>query len=146
MESILNDRSGKNDLITKAMEELGKSFPTLKRVIIEERDEFMVAKLRQTAQILTNSQNQGDEKIIVAVVGAGHCPGMIEKLKQQYKKNKADETAPLPDTRPETILPGLLETKKRKVSNDEEISSLTTDITQFDYSYIFENELHQTAA
>ena len=101
----------------------------------------MVAKLRQTAQILTNSQDQGDEKIIVAVVGAGHCPGMLEKL-----KNKADETAPSPDTRPETVLPGLLETKKRKVSNDEEISSLTTDITQFDYSYIFENELQQTVA
>ncbi|KAL7532067.1 hypothetical protein ACHAXR_005335, partial [Thalassiosira sp. AJA248-18] len=138
MESILNDRSGKNDLITKAMEELGKAFPTLKRVIIEERDEFMVAKLRQTAEILMNSHGQDGEKVIVAVVGAGHCPGMLEKLLQTNTICVEDEAKPL---RPEKVLPGLVETKKRKTSNDAEISSLTTDIVQFDYSYVLENEI-----
>ncbi|KAL7503039.1 hypothetical protein ACHAXN_000891 [Cyclotella atomus] len=39
MESILNDRTGKNDLMTKALEEMGKAFPSIKKVIIEERDD-----------------------------------------------------------------------------------------------------------
>ena len=128
MEKILNDRSGKSDLITKAMEELNKAFPTLKRVIIEERDAFMVAKICQTAEALMRSST-GDQnpKIIVAVVGAGHCSGMLEKLSQIDDRKS-----------PEKILSNIVETKKRKVQNDEEISSLVTDICQFDYSCILE--------
>jgi len=139
MESILNDRSGKNDLITKAMEELGKSFPSLKRVIIEERDEFMVAKLRQTAEALMHSDQNG-EKVIVAVVGAGHVNGMIKRLGEKDHScsldNASSSMTPL-DRRPEKILQGIIETKKRKISNDDEVSSLVTDIVQFDYSNYF---------
>jgi len=127
MEKILNDRSGKSDLITKAMEELDKAFPTLKRVIIEERDAFMVSKLRQTAEALIHSSADNQKsKVIVAVVGAGHCSGMLEKLSQNDLKS------------PEKILSNIVETKKRKVQNDEEVSSLVTDICQFDYSCILE--------
>jgi len=143
MESILNDRSGNNDLITKSMEELGKAFPTLKRVIIEERDEFMVAKLRQTAEILRRSSGQDGEKVIVAVVGAGHCPGMLQKLAQNGPISSGDGKTPIqmqPDRSPENILPSILETKKRKMDNDEEISSLVSDIVSFDYSYYFQGE------
>ena len=129
MESILSDRTGENDLITHAMNELGKVFPTLKRVIIDERDEFMVAKLRQTAYALMHSNAHVGEKIIVAVVGAGHCPGLLKKLGNCENK-----------IRPENVLPGLVHTKKR-IATDEEISSLVTDIVQFDYSYALENEL-----
>lgn len=146
MESILNDRSGENDLITKSMEELGKAFPSLKRVIIEERDEFMVAKLRQTAEVLMHSSGQNDgEKVILAVVGAGHCSGML-KLMQKDATCSEDETASSFNDalqnglRPENVLPSLVETKKRKISNDEEMSSLVTDIVQFDYSYVLQNE------
>jgi len=129
MEKILNDRSGKSDLITKAMEELNKAFPTLKRVIIEERDEFMVAKIRQTAEALIHSSSDDQNpKVIVAVVGAGHCSGMLEKLLSQIDDRKS----------PEKILSNIVETKKRKVQNDEEVSSLVTDICQFDYSCILE--------
>lgn len=128
MESILIDRTGKNDLITHAINELGKVFPTLKRVIIDERDEFMVAKLRQTAALMHSNAHVG-EKVIVAVVGAGHCPGLLEKLMNGEDKR-----------RPENVLPGLVRTKKR-IAPDEEISSLVTDIVQFDYSYALENEM-----
>jgi len=129
MEKILNDRSGKSDLITKAMEELNKAFPTLKRVIIEERDEFMVAKIRQTAEALIHSSSDDQNpKVIVAVVGAGHCSGMLEKLLSQIDDRKS----------PEKILSNIVETKKRKVQNDEEVSSQVTDICQFDYSCILE--------
>ena len=77
MESILNDRSGRNDLITKSMEQLGKVFPTMKRVIIEERDMFMAAKLKQVASAIMRSSHLNGEK--VTTIGAGHCPGMLEK-------------------------------------------------------------------
>ena len=152
MDSILNDRTGKNDLLTKAMEELGRAFPTLKKVIIEERDEFMVAKLRQTAEILMHSsssidmggRNGDDEKVIVAVVGAGHCPGMLEKLKGRSVFSKggdypintsAEKKRDVNARRPEEVLPSLVETKKWKISNNEEISSLVTDIVRFDHNY-----------
>ena len=134
MDSILNDRSGKNDLISKSIEELGKTFPTMKRVIIEERDMFMVAKLKQVASIMRNSHLNG-EKVIVAVVGAGHCPGMLEKLVQKY-----DETTDT-DTTLERLLPRIVETKKRKLDSDTEISSLVTDLVQFDYAYLLESQV-----
>lgn len=127
MESILNDRTGKNDLMTKAMEEMGKHFPTLKKVIIEERDDFMAAKLRQTAEMLTYTEdNDCREKVIVAVVGAGHCSGMMKKL--------------VIDDGPDEVLQTLVETTKRKFSNDEEVASLVTDVVQFDYEYVLQNE------
>lgn len=143
MDSILNDRSGKNDLITKAMEELGKSFPSLKKVIIEERDLFMVTKLRQVAEMLMHGPDQASEKVIVAVVGAGHCPGMLEKLMQNKDASYIDYgsastvSTPLGKT---LLLQALLETKK-SVCSDEEILSLVTDVVQFDYSYVLQNEI-----
>jgi pheromone shutdown protein TraB len=135
IESILNDRSGKNDLLTKAMEELGKSFPTLKRVIIEERDEFMVAKLIQTAEAMSLNNNHRGDKVIVAVVGAGHCPGMLEKLVDRYALDRVDE-----HSRPDRILPKLIKTKKM-IATDDDLTSLVTDIVMFDYSYVLESEL-----
>lgn len=133
IDSILNDRSGRNDLLTKAMEELGKTFPSLKRVIIEERDEFMVAKIRQTVEALMLGGDTDGDKIIVAVVGAGHCPGMLKKL-HTTASDRNDE-----HQRPDRLLPELVKTKKL-IANDEELASLVTDIVLFDYSYIFKND------
>jgi pheromone shutdown protein TraB len=133
MESILNDRTGKNDLMTKAMEEMGKAFPSIKRVIIEERDDFMTAKLRQCAEMLMQMEDDTRQhRVIVAIVGAGHCNGMMNRL---LNGNKI--------TKPEEILPALVETKKRKLNNDEEVSSLVTDVVQFDYEYAMQNEAVQ---
>ena len=60
------------DALTQALKELAGDFPSLLRPLIHERDEFMVARLRSMAMM------PGVEKV-VAVVGAGHCPGMREK-------------------------------------------------------------------
>ncbi|KAK1734669.1 TraB domain-containing protein [Skeletonema marinoi] len=122
MESILNDRTGKSDLMKKAMDEMAKSFPTLKRVIIDERDEFMVAKIKQTAELLACSTSTDGERVMVAVIGAGHCNGIIEKLL---------DTKPSPQ--PEEILPSITRTK-RKAEDDFEGS----DVVQFDYAYAIE--------
>lgn len=57
------------DVLEDLMEEMGDSFPDVKRVLIDERDIFLAEKIRNT---------QGDK--IVAVVGAGHVPGIMRHL------------------------------------------------------------------
>jgi pheromone shutdown protein TraB len=119
MESVLNDRTGNSDLMKKAMDEMAKSFPTLKRVIIDERDDFMVAKIKQTAEMLAYSTSHNEERVIVAVIGAGHCSGVLDKLQLSQQ--------------PEEILPSITHTK-RNVADDFEGS----DVVQFDYAYAIE--------
>ncbi|HDO19547.1 MAG TPA: conjugal transfer protein TraB, partial [Thermoplasmatales archaeon] len=53
------------------MEVIGKKFPTVKRVLIDERDRFMAERLEELCK---NYEN------IVAFVGDGHIPGIKEKL------------------------------------------------------------------
>jgi pheromone shutdown protein TraB len=56
------------------MDELGKRFPTLKRILIDERDSHMAGQLRALQAVHPN---------IVAVLGDGHIPG-ISKLLQGF--------------------------------------------------------------
>lgn len=58
----------RNELDTM-MDELAKELPTVKQVLIDERDQFLATSLFQA---------QGSR--IVAVVGAGHVPGMVQWL------------------------------------------------------------------
>lgn len=124
MESVLNDRTGKSDLMKKAMDELAKSFPTLKRVIIDERDDFMVAKIKQTAELLAynGSDDVGGERVMVAVIGAGHCSGVLNKL--------LDTTS---GQMPEEVLASITKTKRKQTDDIE-----GTDVVQFDYAYAIE--------
>jgi pheromone shutdown-related protein TraB len=55
------------------LNEIGKKYPTIKRVLIDERNSFMAQQLI--------SASEKYEKII-AVVGDGHIPGLIELLKK----------------------------------------------------------------
>lgn len=57
------------DVLTKLMDELGEEFPSLKRVLIDERDLYLAEKIRTTAG-----------RRIVAVLGAGHLPGVRRVL------------------------------------------------------------------
>jgi len=59
----------KTDVISKMIKDLGESLPSLKRVLIDERDYYLAEKIRQS---------KGDK--VVAVVGAGHMSGIIEYL------------------------------------------------------------------
>jgi pheromone shutdown-related protein TraB len=54
--------------------EIGKKFPTIKRVLIDERNAFMMQHLI--------SASEKYEKII-AVVGDGHIPGLVDLLKKK---------------------------------------------------------------
>jgi pheromone shutdown-related protein TraB len=64
----------KEDLINNLMKELGKQFPSIKKVLVDERDAYI-------AEMIKHSPG----KKIVAVVGAGHLEGIIENLKQNKK-------------------------------------------------------------
>jgi len=64
------------DVLTELMAELGETLPDLKRVLIDERDTYLVEKIKSSPG-----------KRIVAIVGAGHIQGMIDKFGVDNKQN-----------------------------------------------------------
>lgn len=58
------------------LEEIADYHPAAKKVLIDERDEYLAKKLFSSAQ--------AGEKQILAVVGAGHVPGMIRWLEELH--------------------------------------------------------------
>ncbi|WP_099772382.1 TraB/GumN family protein [Mesotoga sp. H07.pep.5.3] len=59
------------DMLTSALSELAKSFPQLKEPLIDERDKYLAQKIKTAPG-----------KKVVAVVGAGHVPGLKEAIKE----------------------------------------------------------------
>ena len=59
------------DMLHSLVEEFGEVLPSVKKVLIDERDQFMVGKLIE----MTQSPEQ--PKNILAMVGAGHLVGML---------------------------------------------------------------------
>lgn len=56
------------------LEKVGEEFPTIKHVLIDDRNRHMSSRLASLAGTYGN---------IVAIVGDGHVPGMLEELKAQ---------------------------------------------------------------
>lgn len=70
------------------MDELAKELPKIKEVLIDERDQY-----------LATSVYNRTEKKVVAVVGAGHVPGMIkwfEGLEDGSRKSDIEEISTIP--------------------------------------------------
>ena len=61
----------KQDQLEALMGEMGKAFPEIKKRLIDERDIYLAQKLRAAP---------GER--IVAVVGAGHVPGMLQAIRE----------------------------------------------------------------
>ncbi len=61
------------DQLNKALEEIGKRLPKVKRILVDERDIFLAQKIK----------NAPGNKI-VAIVGAGHVPGILKNISQDY--------------------------------------------------------------
>ena len=59
------------DMLNEMLKELGQMIPNIKRVIIDERDTYIAQKIKDSKG-----------KKIVAVVGAGHIPGIKKNLKK----------------------------------------------------------------
>jgi pheromone shutdown-related protein TraB len=72
------------DVLTELMSEMGESLPDLKRVLIDERDIYLVEKIKSSPG-----------KNIVAVVGAGHVAGMLTQFNTD-NKHKISEVTLIP--------------------------------------------------
>lgn len=57
------------DMLTSSLQELSHSFPDLKAILIDERDKYLAKKIKEAP---------GDK--VLAVLGAGHIPGIKEEL------------------------------------------------------------------
>ncbi len=62
-----------HDTLSALLQKLGRDFPTIKKVLIDERDLFIARKIRDLS---------GNK--IVAVVGAGHVDGIASHIAQDY--------------------------------------------------------------
>ena len=62
------------DVLSEMMDELGKAMPVLKKVIIDERDEYLAQKMQQA---------KGNK--IVSVVGAGHVKGIVKVIENNER-------------------------------------------------------------
>ena len=69
----------KQDVLSEMMKELGKEVPTLKVVLIDERDRYLAKKIVEAPG-----------KRTVAVVGAGHVAGICQTIEQQKSVDLAE--------------------------------------------------------
>lgn len=63
----------KEDVISQMMNELGQMAPSVKTVVLDERDAYLATKIRVPVEA---------GKKVVAVVGAGHVAGIRQRLKE----------------------------------------------------------------
>lgn len=71
------------DILTSMLNELKDSFPKLKNALIDERDKYLSHKIK----------NAPGEKI-VAVLGAGHIPGIKEEIHKEQNIKKLSSIPP----------------------------------------------------
>jgi pheromone shutdown protein TraB len=128
LEAVMREES---DVLTESFQELRKNLPTLYTTIIEERDAWLAAKLTQTCFALSRQAavdkgtgNDNDGRIIVvAIVGAGHVPGICGWL----------TTARNQTATPEAVLAELVVTKRwahDSVVQQEAIPSWIHDVSE----------------
>ncbi len=77
-EEVENLKEG--DMLTEAIETMAKEMPGIKTVLIDERDRYLSTKIASA-----------EGETIVAVVGAGHMPGIIKYLDQPADLNKLEK-------------------------------------------------------
>uniref|UniRef100_V9KTQ2 TraB domain-containing protein-like protein n=1 Tax=Callorhinchus milii TaxID=7868 RepID=V9KTQ2_CALMI len=68
----------KKEAVEEILAESHKQSPSLTRVLISERDQFLVHAARRAAKPIPLKDGTRFPTIVVVVVGAGHVPGMIE--------------------------------------------------------------------
>lgn len=73
-----------DDMLTMALSEFSNSFPQLKSILINERDMYLAQKIKEAP---------GQK--VVAVVGAGHIPGIKDRI---HTENDLKELSKIPST------------------------------------------------
>jgi pheromone shutdown-related protein TraB len=71
------------DILETLLSEIGESQPQLKRILIDERDEYLTDKIRNAPG-----------KNIIAVVGAGHVPGIKVNWEEKIDIKRIEEMPP----------------------------------------------------
>jgi pheromone shutdown-related protein TraB len=79
------ERLKKSDALEEMMKEFSDALPEVRTALIDERDQYLAAKIREAP---------GER--IVAIVGAGHCPGIREWISKPIDV-KALEVIPSPN-------------------------------------------------
>jgi pheromone shutdown-related protein TraB len=67
------ERLKSEDILTAALSELARSFPQLKNILIDERDQYLAEKIKMAP---------GNK--VVAIVGAGHIPGIKKEIDKEH--------------------------------------------------------------
>lgn len=123
IDSVMNDPT--NDILSKSIQELSRHFPAIQKTIIEERDMYMACKIVQTVRIIgAGSSQDGMRRKIVAIVGAGHCPGIKSLLSREVNRQG--------ELKVEEELERIVQTKRHTIENDPEMNSLITDVASIE--------------
>ncbi|AET67713.1 pheromone shutdown-related protein TraB [Desulfosporosinus orientis DSM 765] len=75
------------DMLTTVLNEMADSFPSLKSVIVDERDKYLAQKIKDTT---------GDK--VVAVLGAAHIPGIKRELENDNNLEELAKVQPASKT------------------------------------------------
>jgi pheromone shutdown-related protein TraB len=81
-------RLREKDTLSALLEDIGQALPSAKHILIDERDRYMAGKIREASG-----------RVVVAVVGAGHVPG-IERELSGGRATTADEIGSLEEVPP----------------------------------------------
>jgi len=86
------------DTLTAMLDEMSEVLPTVKTILVDERDTFMAHHIRQSP---------GNK--VVAIFGAAHMPGILKKLGQEITAEEIDELSVIPQkTTLSKLLPWLI--------------------------------------
>ena len=77
------------DALSAMMQDFGKSFPEVKQVLIDERDQFLASKIKNAPG-----------KKIVAVVGAGHMNGIAKIIEEDCELPSEESISVIPKSAP----------------------------------------------
>ncbi len=77
------ERLKQQDMLETILAEVGRSLPTIRKTLIDERDQYLAAKIRTAP---------GQK--IVAVVGAGHVPGILKYWSQPLSIGELETLPP----------------------------------------------------
>lgn len=78
-------RLRQTDTLSAMLEEMGTVLPSVKTILVDERDEYMAYHIRQAP---------GSK--VVAVVGAAHVPGLLRRLEEEGSPGRIAELSSIP--------------------------------------------------
>lgn len=91
-------RLRETDTLSSMLEEMGKMLPSIKNILVDERDLYMADKIRQTSGRKT-----------LVIIGAAHVPGISRLLTEGFPDLDLQELATIPPkSRVSKILPWVL--------------------------------------